>query len=182
MNYSKISVRYAKALFDLAEEHNVIDEVYEDMKVIDRLCAMTEVKEVITNPVIPQKKRREVIIALTGNGTNKLTVRFIELMFSHGRGDHLEAAARNYLDLTRRHRGIRQVTITTAVPVNAGLKKELAALITGETNGKIEFIEQVNSSVIGGFILRVDDAYIDASVRTRLNHFRKEFSLAGYAE
>ncbi len=46
----------------------------------------------------------------------------------------------------------------------------------------IEFIEQVDSSVMGGFIIRVDDAYIDASVRTRLNRFRKEFSLAGYAE
>lgn len=182
MNYSKIAIRYAKALFDLAEEHNVIDAVYEDMKVIARLCAMTEVKEIIANPVIPQKKRKEIIVALAGNSTNELTIRFIELMFSHGRGDHLAAAARDYLDLTRRHRGIRQVTITTAVPVNAGLKKELAAVVTGETNGKVEFIEQVDSSVIGGFILRVDDAYIDASVRTRLNRFRKEFSLAGYAE
>ena len=33
-----------------------------------------------------------------------------------------------------------------------------------------------------GGILRVDDAYIDASVRNRLNRFRKEFSLAGYTK
>lgn len=182
MNYSKIAVRYAKALFDLAGEQKSIDAVYEDMKVIDRLCTMQEVKEVISNPVIPQKKRKEIIVVLTGEGTNKLTVKFIELMFSHGRGDHLGAAARNYLELTRRHRGIRQVTITTATPVSGKTREELAAVITGVSKGTIEFIEQVNSSIIGGFIIRVDDAYIDASVRTRLNRFRKEFSLAGYAE
>src|SRR5665647_53841 len=182
MNNSKIAVRYAKALFDLAGEQTSIDAVYEDMKVLDRLCAMPEVKEIISNPVIPQKKRKEIIVALSGDGTNKLTVKFIELMFSHDRGDHLGAAARNYLELTRRHRGIRQVTITTAVPVSDKIKKELAAVVTGVKDGRIEFIEQVNGSVMGGFIIRVDDAYIDASVRTRLNRFRKEFSLAGFAE
>jgi len=182
MNNSKIAVRYAKALFDLAGEQKSIDAVYEDMKVIDRLCGMPEVKEIISNPVIPQKKRKEIIGALAGDSTNKLTVKFIELMFSQDRGDHLGAAARIYLELTRRNRGIRQVTITTAVPVSDKIKEELAAVITGVSNGKIEFIEQVDGSVMGGFIIRVDDAYIDASVRTRLNRFRKEFSLAGYAE
>jgi F-type H+-transporting ATPase subunit delta len=182
MNYSKIAVRYAKALFDLAGEQKSIDALYEDMKVIDRLCTMQEVKEIISNPVIPQKKREEIIVVLRGKGINRLTVKFIELMFSHGRGDHLGAAARNYLELTRRHRGIRQVTITTAIPVSGKIKEELAAVITGVSNGTIEYIEQVNSSIVGGFIIRVDDAYIDASVRTRLNRFRKEFSLAGYAE
>ena len=131
MNNSKIAVRYAKALFDLAGEQKSIDAVYEDMKAIERLCAMQEVKEIIKNPVIPQKKRKEIIVALAGDDTNKLTVKFIELMFSHGRGDHLGAAARNYLELTRRHRGIRQVTITTAVPVGGKIKEELAAVITG---------------------------------------------------
>ena len=182
MNNSKIAVRYAKALFDLAGEQKSIDAVYEDMKVIERLYAMQEVKEIITNPVIPQKKRSEIIVALAGDKPNKLTVKFIELVFSHGRGDYLGAAARNYLDLTRRSRGIRQVTVTTAVPVSSKTREELAAVITGTDNSTVEFIEQVDVSVMGGFIIRVDDAYIDASVRTRLNRFRKEFSLAAYAE
>jgi len=182
MNHSKIAVRYAKALFDLAGEQKCIDAVYEDMKGIEQLCEMPEVLEIIRNPVINQNKRKEIIVALAGDGINKLTVKFIELVFSHDRGDHLGAAARNYLELTRRHRGIRQVTVTTAVPVSSKTREELAAVVTGVTNGTIEFIEQVNDSVMGGFIIRVDDAYIDASVRTRLNRFRKEFSLAGFAE
>lgn len=178
MNSSKIAVRYAKALFDLALERGVIDSVYGEMKTVGQLCAMEEVKAVINNPVIPQQKRKEIILALAGDDSDQLTVSFISLMFSHGRGDYLAAAARNFIDLTRRHRGIRQVTITTAVPVDGKLKEEMAALVTGKEKGSIEFIEKVDSSVMGGFILRVDDTYIDASVRSRLNRFRKEFSLA----
>ena len=181
MNSSKIAVRYAKALFDLALERGVIDTVYNDMKTVGQLCAMEEVKAVINNPVISQQKRRDIILALTGADADRLTVSFIGLIFSHGRGEYLAAAARNFIDLTRRHRGIRQVTLTTAVPVNGRLKEEMASLISGKEKETIEFMEQVDPSVIGGFILRVDDAYIDASVRNRLNRYRKEFSLAPYA-
>ena len=182
MNSSKIAVRYAKALFDLALERDLIDGVYTDMKSVSLLCAMEEVREVINNPVIPKQKRKEIVIKLIGDSPGKLTVDFINLMFNNDRGDYLAAAARNYMDLTRRHRGIRQVTLTTAVPVSQELKNEMAALITGTKTGSIEYNEHVDKSVIGGFILRVDDAYIDASVRNKLNIFRKEFSLAGYAK
>jgi F-type H+-transporting ATPase subunit delta len=182
MNASKISVRYATALFGLALERNILEKVYRDMKVISRISSMEEVKGVIGNPVIPIKKRKEIVIALAGDDADALTVRFITLMFDQGRGDFLGAAARNVIDLTRRHRGIREVTLTTAVPVGESLRKEMAILMEEQEAGEIEFIEKIDESVIGGFILRVDDAYIDASVKNRLNRFRKEFSLAGYAE
>lgn len=178
MNSARIAVRYAKALFDLALDSNVVDGVYRDMKNISRICTMEEVKDVISNPVIPLQKRKDAVIALAGDDAEKMTADFISLMFSHGRGEYLAAAARNFVDLTRRHRGIRQVTVTTAVPVDDATKKEMAALISGQKAGSIEFNEQVDESIIGGFILRVDDSYIDASVRNRLNRFRKEFSLA----
>jgi len=181
MNSSKIAVRYAKALFELALERGVIDNVYSDMKAVSHLCSMEEVKAVINNPVLSQQKRKEVILALVGDGADKLTVSFIALMFGHVRGDYLAAAARNFIDRTRRHRGIQQVTVTTAIPVSGSLKQEMAELIAGKAKGGIEYIEQVDPSLIGGFILRVDDAYIDASVRNILNKYRKEFSLAGYA-
>ncbi|TNF39423.1 MAG: ATP synthase F1 subunit delta [Bacteroidetes bacterium] len=182
MNSARIAVRYARALFDLALDNNVVDGVYSDMKALGKLCIMEEVKAVIGNPVIPMQKRKQAIIALAGDGAEKLTLNFIGLLFDNGRGDYLAAAARNYIDLTRRHRGIRQVTVTTAVPVDEATRKEMAGLISGEKPGSIEFTEQVDESIIGGFVLRVDDSYIDASVRNRLNRFRKEFSLAAYAE
>ncbi len=182
MNTARIAVRYAKALFDLALEKNSVNGVYRDMRNISLLCAMDEVKSVISNPVIPLRKRKDAIIALTGDGADKLTINFIELIFSNGRGEYLASAARNFMDLTRRHRGIRQVTLTTAVPVSGEMKKEMAALLDDRDPDTIEFNEQIDGSIIGGFILRVDDSYIDASVRNRLNRFRKEFSLAGYAE
>jgi len=101
MNSSKIAVRYAKALFELALERGVTDTVYRDMKAISHLCSMSEVKAVINNPVLLQQKRKEIILALVGDEADKLTVNFIGLMFGQGRGDYLAAAARNFMSTLR---------------------------------------------------------------------------------
>lgn len=182
MNDSKIPVRYAKAVFDLALEKNVIDKVYLDMQSLLHVCSVKEVRQVLDNPVIPPKKRKEILVALLGERTETLTSSFIDLIFSQGRESCLAAASRDFIDLTRKHRGIRQVTVTTAVPVSENIRKEIAKVIAENKAEKIEFIEQVDSSIMGGFILRVDDSYIDASVRNRLDRFRKEFLLAGNAD
>lgn len=182
MNDSKIPVRYAKALFDTSMEKKITDAIYDDMRMILFVCSMKEVREVLDNPVIAPRKRKEILVALFPSEMNKLTMNFIDLIFSHGRENYLGAAARDFIELTRKQKGIRQVTLTTAVQADDKIRSEIAALIAEDKNEKIEFVEQVDKSIMGGFVLRVDDSYIDASVRSRLNRFKKEFSLAGNAE
>ncbi len=182
MNDSKIPVRYSKALFDLALEKNVLDNLYEDMQLILAICSMKDVRQVIDNPVIPPEKRKEILNSLFPVKLEPLTGKFIDLIFEHGRESYFVSTVRDFIGLTRKHRNIRQITITTAVPVSDKVREKIASYITGDRKEKLEFIEQVDNAIGGGFILRVDDSYIDASVRSRLNKFKKEFSLAGFAE
>jgi len=182
MNDSKIPVRYAKALFDIALEQDVLDSVYENMRLVLSVCSMKEVKHVLDNPVIPPVKRKEILVSLFPGALEPLTVKFIDLIFDNGRENYIIAASRDFIELTKRHRGITEVTLTTAIPVNDIIRGEIATMIKEGRNGKIEFIERVDSSIIGGFILRIDDSYVDASVKNKLNRFRKEFLLAGNAE
>jgi len=182
MNDSKIPVRYAKAVFELALERNVIDQMYSDMNTILTICSMKEVAQVLDNPVITPQKRKEILVSLLGEMIEPLTLKFIDLIFLQGRENYLVAASRDFIDFTRKHRGIRQVTMKTAVPVSDRVREEIARVISESKSDKIEFIEQIDNSIIGGFIIRVDDSYIDASVRNRLNRFRKEFSLAENAK
>lgn len=181
MNDSKIPVRYARALFDISLEKGVIDKVYEDMHLVLTISSMKEVRQVLENPVILPSKRKEVMTALLPPDIQHLTKKFVGLIFDQGRETSLNAVARDFIDLTRKHRGIKRVILTTAVPAGENIKKELTDLLVKDKNEKIEFVEQVDNSIMGGFILRIDDSYIDASVKNRLNRFRKEFSLAGNA-
>jgi F-type H+-transporting ATPase subunit delta len=44
MNDSKISVRYSRALFQLANEKKLLDQVYSDMIFISEICKLEEIK------------------------------------------------------------------------------------------------------------------------------------------
>jgi len=178
MNDSKIPVRYSKALFESALEKDKLDKVYDDMKIVRGLCSMKEVRDILDNPVISPVKRREIFGAVTGKDIDGLTVKFLDLVFARGREKYLHSMALDFINETRKHRGIKEVTITTVVPVTDAIRKEITSLGERTMKSDIELIEKTDASLIGGFILQVDDTYVDASVRSRLNRFKKEFASA----
>ncbi len=73
--------------------------------------------------------------------------------------------------------GITETTLVTAVPVNNKIRKEITDLVTSVFKTKVELKESVDKEIIGGFILRVNDNYIDASVKNKLRMIKKNLSV-----
>ena len=57
MNDSKISVRYAKALFNLALERNIIDAVKVDVEFLNEVCNLPEFNDFLNSPILPVSKK-----------------------------------------------------------------------------------------------------------------------------
>jgi F-type H+-transporting ATPase subunit delta len=174
MNESRISVRYSRALFQSALEKKVIDRIYEDMVVVREVCKIPEVKELLTNPVIRPARKSAALHKIFENDLHKLTLSFIDLVVRNGRESYLPAIARVFVHDTLIHNGITESILTTAVKVVPGVRKKVKDLITKLFKTKVDLRENVDDKILGGFILRVGDAYIDASVRNRLRKIRKE--------
>jgi F-type H+-transporting ATPase subunit delta len=176
MNDSKISVRYSRALFDLAVEKKLLGKVDEDMRFIAELCRMPEVKEVLQSPVIVPTKKKMILFGVLEKEVQPVTLSLVDLLIKNGREDYLPAVARVFHDETLRYQGITETSLTTAVPVNEKIRKEISALIETLFKTKVELKENVDSSIIGGFILKVNDNFIDASVRNKLRKVKKSLS------
>jgi F-type H+-transporting ATPase subunit delta len=176
MNDSKISVRYSRALFQSAVEKNLIDKVYQDMLYIGGLCKIDEVKEVLQSPVITPSKKKAILSGLLEKNVEKLTLSLVDLLIKNGREDYLPAVARVFKDETLKYRGITQTSLTTAVPVTEMVRKQITDLVSTVFKTKVELNESVDSDIIGGFILKVNDSYIDASVKAKLRKVRKGLS------
>ena len=73
-----------------------------------------------------------------------------------------------------RYRGITASFLTTAVKINANIKQQLIDLIEEVFSTKVELDEKIDPEIIGGFILRVDDNYIDGSIKNKLRKIKKE--------
>jgi F-type H+-transporting ATPase subunit delta len=174
MNDSKISVRYSRALFESALEKKILGKVFEDMKFISEICCIPEMKEFLESPIIVPSKKIEIFHAVTGKSVDKLTLSFIDMVVRKERETFLPAMARVFIHETKEYNGITEAIMTTAVKVDDKIKKQVSDLIAGVFKTKVELEEVVDSNIIGGFVLKIEDNLIDASVRTKLRKIEKE--------
>ena len=174
MNDSKISVRYAKALFQSALEKNILDKVNQDMFFISEICKIPEIKEFIHSPIIVPSKKTTIFHNIIGDKVEKITLSLIDLVVKNGREIFLSAMARVFIHDTMKYKGITETVLTTAVKIDSQVKNRITDLVSKVFNTKVELKENIDTEIVGGFILRIDDNYIDASVRNKLRKIKKE--------
>lgn len=177
MNDSKISVRYSRALFQIAVEKNLLDKISSDMLFIGEVCKISEVKEVLESPIIVPSKKRAIFHSFLEKNVENITLSLIDLLIKNGRESFLPAVVRVFRDETLKYRGITEACLTTAVPVNDKTRKEITEMIFSIFKTQVELKETVDKEVIGGFILKINDNFIDGSVRNKLRKIRKELSV-----
>lgn len=181
MNESRISVRYARALFQSALEKKILDRINLDMHLITETCTLTDVKEFLSNPVITPAKKTEILHDLLEKDLHPLSLALIDMVIQNGREYYLPAIARAFAHDTKKYNGVTETILTTAVKVDQGIKKQISDMIGDLFKTKVDLKEIIDDSIIGGFILKVEDNYIDASVRNKLRKIKKELT-AGSGE
>ncbi|MBA7540189.1 ATP synthase subunit delta [subsurface metagenome] len=80
----------------------------------------------------------------------------------------------HFIQYHKHNQGISEASITTACPLSSLYKKEIFDFISKKFKLKIELKEKVDPSIIGGFILRIEDQQINASLNTQLNKIKRE--------
>ncbi|MCX6253387.1 MAG: ATP synthase F1 subunit delta [Bacteroidia bacterium] len=174
MNDGKITVRYSKALFQSALEKKILDKVNQDMIFISEVCKIPEAKEFLHNPVIVPSKKMAIFHKMLGDNVERITLSLIDLVVKNGRENYIPAITRVFIHEAMKYKGITESALTTAVKVDSKIKKQITDLISEVFKTKVELKETIDTEIVGGFILRVDDNYIDASIRNKLRKIKKE--------
>jgi len=174
MNDSKISVRYSRAIFQLALEKKILDKVYQDMIFISEICKFAETKDFLGSPIIVPSKKEAIFHKMLGGNVEEITLSLIGLIVKNGRESFIPAIARVFIHETKKFKGITESVLTTAVKVDDKVKKQITDLISEGFKTKVELKETIDPEIIGGFILQIDDNYIDASIRNKLRKIKKE--------
>jgi F-type H+-transporting ATPase subunit delta len=173
MNESKITVRYARALFTLSREEGSLESVRNDMELLYQcIQEIPELQFVIQSPVIKVSDKVRLFAETFRTFFSPVTASFVKLVLEKRREDYLQGMTRYFLTLLKKEMGIRQAELVTAVPLNEALRKSILQFIAKKFNTKVELTEQVDEKLIGGFILRVDDQQLDASISSKLAHIK----------
>ena len=176
MDISIISKRYAKALFDLAIELKKLERIKEDIELIQTITRENpELKRLLKSPIIPEGKKNTILAAVFKDKLDVLTFRFLQLVTRKEREIFLDTISVAFVKLYKDYHKIITVNLTSSEKMNEQSKKDLINLLIGDTQNKIDLIEKVDKSIIGGFVLDMDDKKYDASIRHQLERLRKSF-------
>ncbi len=176
MKNLRVSNRYAKALLGLAEENNIADRAFEDMKLIYTVFSQNkELKSVLKSPIVRVGKKLNILKAIFESKLNPLIMHYLTIITRKKRSALIQGIAYEYLNIYRERLDIEKVTLVTAGEIDKPLfdkAHRIASIISQRKN--IEFNQNFDPGIVGGFILRVGDLQYDASVKRRLSRLEKQ--------
>ena len=176
MLVTKLARVYAKALYDLALETNSEDAVKADMESIGKLISKSrEFSTVLKSPVIKSKKKKAIFSEIFKSQISELSLKFVNLVISHGREQSLATIAVGYNSLYLAKKGILEASVTSAHELSDSVIAQLEKAITKEMGKEIQLETKVNADILGGLILRVGDMQYNGSVASELQRLRLDF-------
>ncbi|MBN2638343.1 MAG: ATP synthase F1 subunit delta [Bacteroidales bacterium] len=174
-----LAKRYAQALFDLALENKVIDQVYADMSMVQSVLEENRnLRKVMHNPVLDVSVKLRLTQAIFGEKKliGDLSLHFIQLIVKKRREAWLLDICRAFEVLYYDHKNLIKAEIITAFPLDEVNKKDLMNRIKTITHKDVELKEIIDESLVGGFVIRVEDYQFDASIASKLRRLRKTFA------
>lgn len=171
-----VAKRYAKPLLELASEQNILEEVKEDMDQFSSLCKEnSEFVLLLKSPIIAHIKKEEVLQKIFKGKVNDLTLSIFSIMTRKNRENILPEVADQFIKLYRDKMGIQKASVTTTFALDSGLKKSFEKTVSDISGKKPELEEKVDESILGGYILTMDDRQINDSVRGQLKELSMRF-------
>lgn len=168
--------RYAKALFDLAVEDGVIDQVNDDMKLIaDVLAENKALRRMLVSPVIPPARKKAVVRKIFEAKIDKRSLAFIDIIIRKGREAQIHEIAIQFYESYLDYKNIAIVEVTTATEIDKELRLKMVKLMESKTTKTIQMAEIINPDIIGGFKLKLNDYQYDASIKQIFIKLHKEF-------
>lgn len=175
MDQSKINVRYAKAFFTLAKEKGLTSEFRKDAGLISNVCATSnDFNLLLESPIIKTSQKIKAIKSIFTGHVNNLSVNFLVLIAENNREKNIPGIFRNLEDLYRTEEGVKTAVFTSAQPLNDAILLQVKQILETEFNAKVELSQKVNTELIGGFVLRVEDKQYDASISTQLRKIKEQ--------
>jgi F-type H+-transporting ATPase subunit delta len=175
MDISAIRVRYAKAFFSLAKEKNKLESFKIDIEKVADVCRQSpDFIQLLESPVVSTSKKAELIKQIFKSKVNPLTLNFLLLILQNKREDFIPGICHNFLELIRKDMNVKSAMLVTAIEIDSRTIDKIKILLEKELKATVELNTQIDSEIIGGLILRIEDKQYDASVTAQLRKIKQE--------
>jgi len=173
-NDTVVARRYARAVLALGLDHNNLDQWRTDLGTLASVWGETPVALQLDDPKRGRSRRMEEARALLQGRVNPLAVNLVLLLVQRGRAGLVPIIAQQFERIERDREGRVTARVTSAIPLTDEQRVRLREQLGARTGKTVDLTEQVDSSIMGGLIVRVGDELIDASIAGRLRRIQTQ--------
>jgi F-type H+-transporting ATPase subunit delta len=176
----EIAEVYSRALFDAAKEDDVLDPVHDELnEFADALEdeGNRELRLFFYSPYFSSDEKKDGVEKVISDADERLR-NFLQLLAERHRMPALPRIRRDFNSLWREEKQLLPVNVTSAIELDEQLVQGIGERIQEQTGREVELTSDVDPEVLGGLVLRVGNMVLDASIRARLDHIRKQIMKA----
>jgi F-type H+-transporting ATPase subunit delta len=178
---SVIPRRYAKALFDLATQDQILDQTRTSLEELtEALTRHSDLSDICLNPMFSREEHRQVMEKIMGRmSCSQLVTRFVNLLVIKHRLVYLPEIARHFAELVDEKQGRERVRIQSPKEMSDEDQAKLKAKLQETLGREVALSVQYKPDLIAGIAIQVGSQVFDGSVRGRLDELRKTLLIGG---
>ena len=164
--------QYARSLVEVAFEQDAVSTIQEEVRQILTVFAETNLKTFLSQENVTSEAKKESL-SLFQESCSVYMNNFLEVILQNEREAFLKAilegVQKDFVIATNQH----DIVVTTAVALTDEQKERILALVAekfGVKAGKL--VEDIDESILGGFVINVNNKVIDTSIRRQLQEFK----------
>jgi F-type H+-transporting ATPase subunit delta len=170
----EIAAVYARSLFEVASEHDKLDVVREQLGAFaDAMNETRELQVFFFSPYFSTQEKEDGLERAVSDA-DPVVLNFLKLLIEKHRMPVIFRARAEYDRLWEEENKLLPVEITSAVELDEDIVSQLGDRISEQTGRKVELSSRVEPDILGGIVVQVGNAVLDASVRNRLDQLRRQ--------
>ena len=174
----EIASVYARSLFEVAQEQDKLDRIHDELgEFADALNGSRELQVFLFSPYFSTKEKSEGLDKAI-SGADETFVNFLRLLIEKHRMPVVFRVRAELDKLWEEENKLLPVTVTSAVELPKSTVKQIGDRIAEQTDRKVDLSANVDPDILGGIVVRVGNSVLDASIRNRLENFRKQVARA----
>ncbi len=174
----EIASVYARSLFEVASEQDKLDEIREQLgEFAGTLAENQEMQIFFFSPYFSTDEKKQGL-EKSVEGADEVLVNFLELLIEKHRMPVVFRVRAEFDKLWEEENRLLPVVVTSAVELSQDTVKQIGDRIAEQTDRKVDLQSNVDPDILGGIVVRVGNSVLDASIRNRLETFRKQVARA----
>lgn len=175
MTEDTVALGYAQALYEIAADKGITDQVGQELQAITYLVeGSKDLEKLLFHPTVSADKKKRLFECLLSGDSSDLIKTFLFLLIDKRREKLITVLFASYRSISRKVKGIVVAEVQSTIQMTDDNLDKLKSTLEKLLSKTVEIETLIDPKILGGLVIRIGDKLIDGSVRSKLSGLKKK--------